>query len=100
MNVTAIESIDTVTNAIDISPLKEKAEIKQDFSQWLASQIQETNEQIATADTELRRLATGETDNLHHVMLSLEKAKTSMELVVQVRNKLLEGYQELLRMQI
>ena len=100
MNSPVIESIGEVSSMLNLSPLQTKSEIKQDFSQWLVSQVQETNDQIVSADTELRMLATGESDNLHHVMLSLEKAKTSMELVVQVRNKLLEGYQDIMRMQI
>jgi flagellar hook-basal body complex protein FliE len=33
-------------------------------------------------------------------MLELEKAKTAFQLTVQVRNKILEGYQEIMRMQI
>ena len=63
-------------------------------------QVKETNEQIKASDINLRKLAMGEMDNLHQVMMSLEKAKTSFELVLQVRNRLLEGYQEILRMQI
>ena len=39
-------------------------------------------------------------DNLHQVMLSLEDAKLSFQLMVQVRNKLLEAYQDILRMQV
>jgi len=58
------------------------------------------NKQIVGSELELREFAVGETDNIHHVMMSLEKAKTSFELVLQVRNKLLEGYQEIMRMQV
>jgi flagellar hook-basal body complex protein FliE len=46
------------------------------------------------------RLAAGDTDNLHQVMIALEEAKLSFQLMVQVRNKLLESYQDILRMQI
>jgi hypothetical protein len=45
-------------------------------------------------------LATGEVDNLHQVMLKLDEAKLSFQLMVQVRNKLLEAYQDILRMQV
>lgn len=73
---------------------------KSEFSQWFESQLSEINSQIKTSESELRQLATGETSNIHHVMMSLEKAKTSFQLALQVRNKLLEGYQEIMRMQI
>jgi flagellar hook-basal body complex protein FliE len=49
---------------------------------------------------QVRQLAVGETTNIHQVMISLEKARMSLELVVQVRNKCLESYQSLMQMQI
>ena len=42
----------------------------------------------------------GENTNIHQVMISLEKARMSMELVVQVRNKVLEAYQNVMQMQV
>jgi flagellar hook-basal body complex protein FliE len=70
------------------------------FAEWLTQQISVTNNQIIQADDGVRRLALGETDNLHQVMIQLEKAKLSFELIMQVRNKLLEAYQDVMRMQI
>jgi flagellar hook-basal body complex protein FliE len=71
-----------------------------DFGQWLNTQVSEVNSQIHSSQAGLVQLATGEGGNLHHVMLELEKAKTAFQLTVQVRNKILEGYQEIMRMQI
>jgi len=71
-----------------------------DFASWIAREIGSVNEKIASADTQLQRLATGEVENLHQVMIGLEEAKVSFQLMVQVRNKLLEAYQDILRMQV
>lgn len=71
-----------------------------DFAAWFDRQLDELNRQLNTSDTELRKLATGETNNIHHVMLSLEKAKLSFQLMLQVRNKALEAYQDVMRMQL
>lgn len=71
-----------------------------DFTAWLGYQVNEVNSQIIKADDSVRRLALGETDNLHQVMISLEKAKLSFELMVQVRNKLLDAYQDIMRMTV
>jgi flagellar hook-basal body complex protein FliE len=49
---------------------------------------------------QVRRLAVGTETNVHQVMLALEKARLSLELVVQVRNKLLEAYQSVMQMQV
>jgi flagellar hook-basal body complex protein FliE len=70
------------------------------FPAWLDEQIRTANADIIGADDAVRRLAVGEPVNLHQVMVQLERAKLQFELVLQVRNKLLEAYQDLLRMQI
>lgn len=71
-----------------------------DFSSWVSSEMMTINNQINKAELNVRELAAGKADNLHHVMTSLSKAKLSFELAVEVRNKLLEGYQEIIKMQI
>ncbi|MES9851137.1 MAG: flagellar hook-basal body complex protein FliE [Candidatus Thiodiazotropha sp. L084R] len=70
------------------------------FASWFDNQMGELNNQINTSEMDLRKLATGETNNIHHVMMSLEKAKLSFQLMLQVRNKALEAYQDVMRMQI
>lgn len=94
-----IADFDKVINEFpEISSLKSSD--GPEFGQWLSEKLAELNNNIVQADSSLRQLATGETNNIHQVMLSLEKAKLSMELTVQVRNRLLEGYQDIMRMQI
>lgn len=63
-------------------------------------ELQKVNDKQIDSEHLLQDLAAGKTDNIHHVMLSLGDAKLSLQLLVQVRNKLLEGYQDILRMQI
>ncbi len=75
-------------------------ETKADFAKWLEVNVTELNNKIIESDNIVRELALGETENLHQVMMALEKTKTEFSLLVQVRNRLLEGYQEVLRMQI
>jgi len=71
-----------------------------DFSSWLAQQIDDVNTKVSQADLQVRQLAVGENTNIHQVMISLEKAHLSLELVVQVRNKVLEAYQNMMQMQV
>ena len=71
-----------------------------DFSSWLIDQVSHSESAIRAAESEVQKLALGEADNLHQVMIALSKAKTSFELTVQVRNKLLEGFQEVMRMSV
>ena len=71
-----------------------------DFSTWLNQHVDGLNQQLLESDNQLRSLAMGKTENLHQVMLSLEQTKISFELALQVRNKLLDAYQDIMRMQI
>lgn len=54
----------------------------------------------AGADKSIQGLATGQNNGLHEVMLAVEKASVSFQLLTQVRNKAVEAYQEIMRMQV
>jgi flagellar hook-basal body complex protein FliE len=71
-----------------------------DFGRWLAQSLDGVNQQLVQADHGLQSLATGEAQNLHQVMISLEQARVGIQLLAQVRNRLLDAYQEILRMQV
>ncbi|OUS03247.1 flagellar hook-basal body complex protein FliE [Gammaproteobacteria bacterium 42_54_T18] len=70
------------------------------FEQWLTSEVSNTNTNIANAEKAVQQYVVGDTDNLHQVMISISKAQTSLELTAQVRNRLVEGFQEIMRMSI
>jgi len=71
-----------------------------DFSAWLTQSLDGVNQQLVQADRGVQSLATGEAQNLHQVMISLEQARMGIQLLAQVRNRLLDAYQEILRMQV
>ncbi len=104
----SIETIASISNGLNISDglyINELDALNTEsrsspFADWLSGEINAVNQQIQTAEVKVQKLAMGEEDNLHQVMLSLEKAKLGFELALQVRNKLLEGYQEIMRMQV
>ena len=52
------------------------------------------------ADMELQSFMMGESENIHDVMIAMEEATIALELTTQVRNKLVDSYQELKNMQI
>lgn len=98
MTIDPVMSLPSVTGTLPTAQAQAKSQT--DFAGWLNQQIADTNHQILTADTQLRKLAVGEAGNLHQVMMSLEKAKLSFNLVVQVQNKLVQAYQDVMRMQV
>jgi len=52
------------------------------------------------ADHEALRVAAGDLSNLHQAAIAMEEAKLTLQLAVQVRNKIVEAYQEISRMQV
>jgi flagellar hook-basal body complex protein FliE len=70
------------------------------FATWLAQGIENINGSLLKADAALAQGAVDGSQPPHQVMLALEEARLSFQLALQVRNRLLEGYQELMRMQV
>ncbi len=70
------------------------------FEDTLKSFVQETNELQQEAGTSARKLIAGETNDIHQVMIVGEKAGIAFSLLLEVRNRLMEGYQEINRMQV
>ena len=62
--------------------------------------LQQVDGSLQASQADLQRLAAGDVSSLHQVMVRLEESRLSMQLVLQVRNRLLESYQELMRMQV
>lgn len=71
-----------------------------DFAAMLDSQVSRVNSDVAKAEGALQQLASGQPVELHDVMISLEKARISVQTLIQIRNRVLEVYQDLSRMQV
>lgn len=72
----------------------------QNFGDMLGQAIDSINSTQATADTASTQLMTGQSTDLHSVMIDMEKAKVTFDLAVQVRNQTLNAYNELMRTQV
>jgi flagellar hook-basal body complex protein FliE len=70
------------------------------FGETLRDALSGVNRLQKEADQATLNLLSGNTDNLHQVMLKTEEARLSLQLTVQVVNKALQAYQDLSRMQI
>ncbi len=70
------------------------------FDQMVSQGISAVNQGLLVSQTDLQQLATGNAQNLHQVMIRLEESRLSFELLMQVRNRLLEAYQDVMKMQV
>jgi flagellar hook-basal body complex protein FliE len=70
------------------------------FGRMLEGLVHEVNAKQQAASTAVNGLLSGQNVSLHQAMIAMEEASVSFQLMAEVRNKLLESYQELMRMQI
>ena len=73
---------------------------KSGFGDILSSTLESVNNSQITGDMAIEKLQTGEAKHLHEVMIAVEEADISLRMLVQMRNKALTAYEEIMRMQI
>ncbi len=70
------------------------------FSELVTRSLADVNRQVLDADRAVNDLATGKNQDIHNTMIAMQKASISLELVLQIRNKLVSAYDEIRRMSI
>jgi flagellar hook-basal body complex protein FliE len=70
------------------------------FEKLVSGLINEVSAKQAAAGESVNGLLSGQNTSLHQTMIAMEEASISFQLMVEVRNKMLESYQELMRMQV
>ena len=70
------------------------------FMDHLRSNLEEVNQMQKRADSMAMDLSSGKSDNLHETMLATTQAELTFNLMVQLRNRALEAYQEVMRMPV
>jgi len=104
--IEGIEASGLLQQVNDIEGMSPEREIitekpnEQSFSDVLSDAINGVDKTMKGSDAKVQQFVAGETDNVHDVMISMQRAKLSFDLMVEVRNKVVETYQEVSRMQI
>jgi flagellar hook-basal body complex protein FliE len=100
MNVAAIEAIGAMQAPTVQGTQAMLATAAPGFANWIEQEVSGLNTQLVTAEQGMQKLATGTAENLHEVMLQLEQARLAMQVASQMRSKVLEAYQDVMRMQV
>jgi len=94
------------------SPLQQLAEFeskvqKQDgdetgsnFGQVLSDAMQDVNKAQLDSNEQIQGMLSGDIQDVHTAMIAVQKADLSFQMMMQVRNKLIDAYQEIMRMQV
>ena len=90
-NLDTKTKLDSVTSSKDAGP---------SFADTLKEAVNNVNNMQLDADNKAQELATGKTDDIAGTMIAVEKADIALRAMVQVRNKIIEAYQEIMKMQV
>lgn len=101
MQFTPIQSIQLIS---DLSKSGKTTQVGTQNSLPFQDIFQDALQNVKTTDAtltdELNKLATGQTDDLHNVTVASQKATLSVQLMVQLRNKALDAYNEIMRISV
>jgi flagellar hook-basal body complex protein FliE len=70
------------------------------FADSLKKAVHSVDSLQKDADVKMQELTTGKSQNIHETMIAAEKADIALKLMVQVRNKIIEAYNEIMKMQV
>ncbi|HHV97723.1 MAG TPA: flagellar hook-basal body complex protein FliE [Clostridiaceae bacterium] len=87
--------VKTSVNSSDTNKIGGKS-----FGDYLKELINNTNEEILKAEDISNQFAAGMIDDIHTVLIQIEKAQVALQFTLQIRNKIMDAYNEIMRMQV
>ncbi len=101
----AIDSINSLgsllqSQATKSSKSENESDISSSFDKILKESIEEVNSFQENADKAMADIASGEVKDLHQAAIAIDRAEISMKMMLEIRNKALNAYKEILRTQI
>lgn len=99
--VMPLPSIEPMSSANALMPLARSPQGGSlSFGHMVTQGIEQVNSSLLSTEVDMQRLASGDVANLHQVMLRIEQSRLTFQLALQLRNRALESYQELMRTQV
>lgn len=95
-----LENLERPGGMLPQSSVSQTDQAGQTFSEILTDSIREVNSVQNSADQAIQNLATGKTGNVHETLLEMQKAELSMKMLLEVRNKVIGAYEEVMRLQV
>ncbi|WP_029521031.1 flagellar hook-basal body complex protein FliE [Persephonella sp. IF05-L8] len=93
MRIEGLQDFGQLTQKIEKKPVKDFGEVLQEF-------VADVNSDLKNAKKAEQLIAEGKVDNLENLMYQISKSDISLRLITEIRNKALESYQEIMRMQV
>ena len=100
MSIGSIKSLGSVDPLAAYGGVGKVQDPKTSFVDQLKNAMTEVNALQTRRETMVEQMVTGEATEVHDVMIAAKESQLAFELLLEIRNKLLESYQEIMRMQV
>lgn len=90
----------TIVNQINRQPIGDTKHVKTEFKSLLKNALNEVSKAEHEANAKQQLMIEGKIDDLHSVMIAAQKASITVEAAVQVQQKVIDAYNEVMRMQV
>lgn len=103
--ITPITPITKINSLEDLQKLsgsstQDPSQVQIPFQSVFQDAVNNVNQTQSNLDSETYKMTTGQSDNLHDIAIASKKASLSVDLLVQLRNKVLDAYNEVMRMSV
>lgn len=98
--VAGLSPSETLQDALSVLPPAQSAAPEKSFAVMLSEGLESVSDKLTHANDMVRDFAVDESIPIHQVTIALEEARMSVELATQVRQRLIEGYREIMNMQL
>jgi len=89
-----------INNNLLAQTVGKKTDKTPSFSDTLEKYIEDVNNDQIAAQDSITKFLKGETKDVHSTIISIEKAEVSLQMMLQLRNKVIQSYQEIMRIQV
>lgn len=99
-SIAAISGTNLVSGSVPLPELASSSVIPNNFFELLGQKLQDIDHSVKQSDGLVQAYIRGDDIPVHEIMISMSKAKTELQLALEIRNKVLDSYQEITRIQL
>ncbi|RJQ83028.1 MAG: flagellar hook-basal body complex protein FliE [Desulfobacteraceae bacterium] len=99
MSILSIDPIGSAAAPAGAAAAQKRTPAQPGFGQWLAQSLSEVDRLQQVSDQAAQKLISGENKDIHGTMIAMQKAGVALDLVMEIRNKIISAYEEVKRMQ-
>jgi flagellar hook-basal body complex protein FliE len=101
MAITGVSGLNTIlSNPTRLDNIQSKGNSSDSFANYFNDALNKVNDMQLQSEQMTNDLAAGKTNNIDQVMIAADKADIALQFTMQVRNKIMDAYNEIMRMQI